>query len=796
MMCNTKICVFIAAVLSSAAFGQRPKQCFKLLGSKQYEAALPCFNALADSNKTEIWYAKAECLSAGRRTYAQLDTAYQFAAKAQELYLLLQPADTEKMLKRYGISRNSFPLLQNRASFAAYQFVDDTVQAELSRFIASFPGTPQAGIAAERLRELEFFDSLPEARPVAFYWQIIEKYPSNHRINDVWRLYYKTYTADGELLTLEKFAINHPSYPFPEHIERDRVTAQMAERHKLDQAFTPALTHLYDAYIRLAAPKLKAMKVLQMYIRPYIFDKQWARAADTVASFADKFGSCPAYNSLLATLRADDSPVDKVKLGPGVNTTGSEFSPVLTNNDKTLYFCGKNRKGNIGGEDIFVSQFDSGQWQDATIIPGINTVLASEAPESLSPDGTRMLLFQNGDIYYSDKYLNHKNELRWADPVRLKNLNRKGWDGDASLAADGQAIIFASESGERPDPQFVASNRKDKFDIFVSLKRNGEWSEPISLGNTINSPYCDRYPYLHPDMRTLYFSSEGHGSLGGLDVFMSKRLCDTSWVQWSQPVNLGKFINTAQDDTGYKVSTDGSFAIFAGHDGRKFDIYTLSLPEEKRPEKVFVATGLVAGPDSAGTQATIFVEDLDNGQLVGEFRSDVQTGRYTLSLPAGRRYGYYISQGGFFPEAGHIDLSGGLTGTGSMSRDFTLRSIDSLATYRQTVELANIFFDTGQAKLTHSSEPELKRIAQLLINNPGIAVSVEGHTDNTGTDTYNTDLSHQRAAAVAQYLWSNGLPKAAAKPLGLGSSAPAASNETPEGRAGNRRVELRFMYRE
>lgn len=775
-----------------SASGQKSKKCYKLSDSKQYAQAAACFRSCSDSTSAEALYGLADAYLAQRNQPELLDSAYRSSMQAARAYSSLNDKNRQKLQASHGLSPSVFVKQQNKASFYAYKYINDTVLTELTNFMSRYRGTPESKIAQEKMEEFVTLLNLPEGKPVEFYRRLIERYPTNPNIGKAWELFYRTYTFDGELLTLEKFVINYPAYPFPEEIKRDRNAAQLVERYKLDSEHTPSISNIYRSYILQAAPRHLSLKVLRMYIRPMIEARDFARAADTVQSFAAQFGDSPSYAGLLQVLTEETPVTSKKPLAGFVNSTGTEFSPVLTENDRVMYFCGKNRTGNIGGEDIFVSRLTDSLWSEPSVIPGINTVLGNEAPESLSADGTQMLLFQNGDIYSSNKYLNHLKQMRWSDPVRFPTVNTSGWDGDATLSSDGNALLFATESGQRHNMQYIARDRKDRFDIYVSVHGDKGWSEPINLGENINTHFCERYPYLHPDMQTLYFSSEGHGGLGGLDVFVSKRLNPDSWTEWSVPKNLGRYINTAQDDTGYKISNDGTLAYFAVFEGAQSDIYTVELPEHLRPQKLAVISGRVLSADSAGISAQIRAEDLTTGELIGQWRSNVEDGSFTVLLPLGRSYGYFVSQEGYFPTSAHIDLMQTDTMI-ELQQMFVMQSIDTLIRYSRAVEMPNIFFATDEHKLHASSYPELRRIAKILSQTKITEIQIEGHTDSVGTAQYNMRLSQKRAQSVADFLKEqNGLANMKIIARGYGSTYPTSFSTEVGELAKNRRVELRF----
>ena len=263
-------------------------------------------------------------------------------------------------------------------------------------------------------------------------------------------------------------------------------------------------------------------------------------------------------------------------LPPTVNTyDGEEYGPTVTIDDQTIYFVGLNRADGSSTEDIYVSHRDTaGKWLPARRIPELSHPYRNEAPTSVSPDGHTLLVFVEGRMCFSTK-----TNRGWSEPQAMPALFRIGnWQADAMFAPDGSAILFAANYPTKPGEQ-------PSLNIFVSTRdKEGRWSKPFSIGETINTEGMERSPFLHPDMKTLYFSSDRPGTLGELDVWITRRLSDTCWTCWSEPENLGPQINTTGRDCWYKISTDGTRAYYARKIGRNHNIYWILLPEDKRPD--------------------------------------------------------------------------------------------------------------------------------------------------------------------------------------------------------------------
>ena len=573
----------------------------------------------------------------------------------------------------------------------------------------------------------------------------------------------------------------------------------------LTQPSTSETVEQYDAYIKRNAPEEDAFVAVQRVAEPYIQEGQWEKAANVFETYRPLFKAMDLrFEKIISLLEAVEESLVVTNLGSGINTDANEYIPVPSADGLLLYFLGRHRSDCYGGEDVFVSHLQNGKWQKAVNLgKSINTNL-NEAIQSISADGNRIILFGNydesfgkGDIFYADK-----TKDGWFDIQHFpKSINSQYFDADASMTSDGKAMLFTSD---RPGGVGSLHEKSELFhghyggntDIYVSLKTEEGWSEPINLGPAINTPYIERTPFLHPDGKTLYFSSDGHYGLGRLDVFKAVRLSEDSWTEWSEPVNLGKEINTADDDWGYQVATLGDVAYFSargksgGFGGS--DIYSITLPEEVRPEAVATISGKVTDGSGKVLEAVIKWEDLSTGENVGQLKSNPQDGSYFIVLPLGKNYGYYAEKEGYYPVSNNIDLQDE-TESLNITEDIVLLLIEKIKEEEIPVRINNIFFDFDKSELRPESFPELNRLAKVLQENPDRKVEISGHTCSMGTEAYNRDLSKRRAQSVVGYLISVGCDDASLISTGYGESKPIASNETEEGRSQNRRVEFRFL---
>jgi OmpA-OmpF porin, OOP family len=295
----------------------------------------------------------------------------------------------------------------------------------------------------------------------------------------------------------------------------------------------------------------------------------------------------------------------------------------------------------------------------------------------------------------------------------------------------------------------------------------------------------------------MYFSSDGFYGIGGLDVFKTTRLNDSSWTEWSEPFNLGKDINTSGFDIAYKITTDGKMAYFSSNMPGGFggyDIYCVNLPQEAKPEKnVVTIKGKVTDEIMNPLDAEVKWLDINSGNNVGLLKSDPVTGDYIITLPVGKTYSYFADKNGYYSSSNEINLTD-VIDYREMNVDIILYSIQNLIEVKKTIRINNIYFDFDKFELKSESFPELDRLISFLQNNPSLKIDIMAHTDSKGTEEYNLILSQNRANSVVFYLIEKGIDRNRLVATGYGESMPVSDNETEEGRAQNRRVEMKLHY--
>ncbi len=482
-------------------------------------------------------------------------------------------------------------------------------------------------------------------------------------------------------------------------------------------------------------------------------------------------------------------PFKPENLGSAVNSEYSEYWPSLSVDEKILMFTVMLPGGSASGEafylheDFFYSIRSEGSWRPRVNAGAPLNSPDNEGAQSMTADGTTLWFTacnRRDGQGMCDLYISKLENGQWSVP---KNpgapLNTRYSEKHPAVSADGRRLYFTSN---RP-------GGSGSYDIWMSEKTGEEWSTPVNLGDSVNTPGMEQSPFIHPDQQSLYFSSNGWPGMGQGDLYLSRF---DRGHGWSEPENLGYPINTHHDEIGLSVNASGNRAYFASDrgEGVDTDIFSFEMPEKVRPVPVSYMKGRVYDSrNMKGLQAVMQLIDLESGEALMELESHPGEGDYLISLPNDRDYALNVSADGYLFYSEHFAFNGIHTRSEPQRRDVPLDRVD----VGSVVILQNVFYATGSSELEPESRAELNRVRDFLTDNPSIGVEISGHTDNTGTPVHNQELSEQRAESVVNYLVELGIADRRLQAAGYGELQPVDDNHSEEGRARNRRTELKIV---
>jgi outer membrane protein OmpA-like peptidoglycan-associated protein/tetratricopeptide (TPR) repeat protein len=584
----------------------------------------------------------------------------------------------------------------------------------------------------------------------------------------------------------------------------------LGRAYHLDLQFDKAI-EFYNKYKdRLKERELKRGKRVPRYIANNFREKrrftkdEYIKISGMLGIIHTRIEECKTGKKLVE----NPKNVEISNLGKPVNSPHADYGPVISADEAVMYFTGRKpnttggERDNVDGqfyEDVYVTHKENDStWTtpDNDLGGNINTE-SHESAMGLSADGQTLFLFGNpgdgGEIYIS--------ELRgdeWSESERIeKPVNSDYGETSVSLGPGGQVIYFVSDR-----PGSYGGSR----DIYKSEKKsNGEWGEAKNLESPINTNFDEEGVFIHPDGKTLYFSSKGHESMGGYDVFKSVNT-DTGW---STPENMGYPINTPDDDVFFVMSGSGEQGYFSTvrPDGvGEKDIYTIDWTpdsaegiDKREAKRLTIVKGIVTDKaDDEPLGADIKVVDNEKDEIVAELSSNSKTGQYLISLPAGKNYGIQISKDDYLFKSKNFNIPD-TQAYEEIVLDIELEKAQKGA----KITLENIFFDYDDASLRDESKPELDRLAEFMQKNSDIKVEISGHTDSKGDNSYNQKLSQQRAQSAVDYLVKeHNIDKERLKAVGYGETRPIAPNilasgeDNSNGRQLNRRIELEILDEE
>lgn len=522
-----------------------------------------------------------------------------------------------------------------------------------------------------------------------------------------------------------------------------------------------------------------------------------------------QLGDSLLNNPVLCTIKVLEWPINSLYQDYGPALPADESKLIFTSARDTSKFDKKNR---LVFEDVVQSQRQADKWSvPEKISPRINDTF-HDAVTYLTPDGKTVFLYYekgNGDIYQSNL-----SGSEWSEPISMgPEINTVSWETSGCISKDGNKFYFTSD---RPGGQ-------GGLDIYVTEKQaNGTWGKAQNLGPSINTPGNEDAPFVHQD-GTLYFGSDGQPGLGDYDIFKSE------WRdnKWSKPVNLGYPVNTPKFENYFFLSVDKKRGYFSSvrHEGvgnsdicevifhdpppKKEVPVAKEEPKKETPQKDEFSDAIVSLQKDLGFASKLVgkVIDADNAKalraqitLVDNKTNTVKqrvysndsTGEFSIVIPHGGNYGINTSVDGYLFNSLNFEVP-----MYSEEQDIETAILMQKVTVGSKAVMKNIFFDVGKAELKNESVSELERILDLLTNNPGIKLQINGHTDNSGNAETNKVLSLKRAETVIAFLIARGIDFNRLKAVGYGQERPIVSNDDEAGgREINRRTEIEVLETE
>ncbi|HSZ71882.1 MAG TPA: OmpA family protein [Cytophagaceae bacterium] len=612
-------------------------------------------------------------------------------------------------------------------------------------------------------------------KALPFYEQILTTEPNNPKsLFKSGVCYLNRYSKDKALVNIQK------AYELDPKVDK-HVHYWLGRAYHLNYQFDKAKEE-YNVYKNTLGKADSRRKEVEQYIEQVDLSK--------------KFVSVPS-NFLVENM------------GPTINSSFSEHSPVASSNDSTLYFTTrrlkegeKEEKDGEPFEDIFFSKKNAdGSWSAITSL-NLNTS-GHDASIQLYDNDTKLLLYRSskdGDIFISQK----EGEI-WGDPKPFNEINSGDFESDAFVSPDGKTVYFAT-------------NHYKKFgdmDIYyITKNEDGSWSKHKEMEGEINTEGDEDAPFITPDGKTLYFSSRGHKGMGGFDVFKSKLQADGSW---SDPVNVGYPINTPDDDVYfYYAASDDKAYIASYRDGGygEKDIYCVTpienvivygkVTEDKTGKAIdgaqisFKSTKKVIN-SSEDTKAVVAgdykdinvvsynvykVEITKNGELLSTDSMDI---------PSISKEGQTIKKDFIVP------FRGNPADTQAVAVVDTVKTISAVpekikdkepvVTTKPVIEKELVvYFASSSSVLDESSRAEIKNILAAFTKVKSI--TIDGHADDKGPDAVNDKIARARATETAKYIGT--LTKAKTSTHSFGESQPAVPNDSDENRAKNRRAVIKL----
>lgn len=518
-------------------------------------------------------------------------------------------------------------------------------------------------------------------------------------------------------------------------------------------------------------------------------------------------------------------------LGKNINSSYPDYAAQITADESMIIFTSRRPSvyneeliNGMYNEDVYISRKDeTGGWQKASLISKNINVKDNDAISGLSPDGNKLFLYYHSGNDGGNLYESNWTDEGWSKPEDLgKNINtNKSWDTDASLSYDGKRLFFVS------DKEGTMGGRDIWYSDWDDEKKR--WGESKNIGAPINTEYDEVGIFIHPDGKTMYFSSNGHKGMGGFDIYSSEIQTDG---KWTQPINIGYPVSTPDDDVFFTISASGIHGYYASFredgEGEK-DLYMITfLGKPKEPllagednliasitkpveeeivqpklevavKNLSILKGIVLDAETKKPiKSSVELTDNKSNAQVSAVETPAESGKFLMSLPAGKNYGIAVKAEGYLFHSENFDIPAD-AGYQEYEKIIYMKKVK----VGESIVLRNIFFDLDKYSLKDESKTELDRLYSLLVENPTLVIEISGHTDTQGSAAYNQQLSEDRAKAVVDYLVAYGIERERFEYKGYGETKPMISDaeiakmksksQRDEAHGQNRRTEFKIL---
>jgi OmpA-OmpF porin, OOP family len=489
--------------------------------------------------------------------------------------------------------------------------------------------------------------------------------------------------------------------------------------------------------------------------------------------------------SMLAVLSASGSSgnTDLINLGSNVNSKAIEINPHISGDGKTLFFVREGHEENKNFQDIWMAETDeSGRWKPAVRLGAPLNTAEINGVESVSADGNKLLIegyYKHGKFYSDGCSITRRTKDGWSVPEGINIAHFSFYDqgkyNNMCLSDDEKIMIFSIcpvEDGEDND-------------LYISFKKaDKSYSKPVRIGGKVNSKgHMDFAPFLAADNKTVYFSSNRPGGIGQTDIYKIERLDDT-WLNWSEPVNLGPKVNTPGKEAYYTLDAKATHAYMVSENNSygKADIVMVELEEHHKPKPVVMLKGFVHDArTNKPIDAALQYHDYPVDTVHGELHTDPVTGEYNITLPYDEHYAVTAHAHGY------------VTGFDSVSLKYEGEYVELTKHFYLTpiirgekVILHHVDFGVANILLP-GAKVELDKLAKFLEQNQEVNIEIGSHTSEKDLENL---ISEARAKVVIEYLSSKGVKASRLSSKGYGDSKPILPNDTDERKKMNDRVEF------